>query len=397
MTDVDQSALAAVAPRRAVTRSTTGCVTALLVALTSPPARSQVVLNAMPVSFTIETYGNATAGVTREADTIRGPSPDAASFDGAARVLARIAILNGPDIGARVVAEGTTNNVHVSEASLLLFGSAGRLEFGKRMGLPDVLSGYAPNSFTFATAEFGPPTGRTLDPGGGLQTQFLHSAVRARVEPLANRGVTASLFNDESTKILYVLPKRNGWLGGVSFSTDAEDPRFDHLTQIGLVHESYWHQNIWRWGGTYAHARANQTGDAAGLRDLNSASFGTSVTLDDSLDIGLSASYDGTSGTSRVAPDNGTSPAWGATVSLNYNTGPWTFGGYYQQARAPAAGSQAGNDRLSAFEVGASYRFTTRIRLYGAWFLYDLTSDRGGSDPIAGSGSVLTLGLRATL
>src|SRR5882672_9687389 len=105
MTDVDQSALAAVAPRRAVTRSTTGCVTALLVALTSPPARSQVVLNAMPASFTIEAYGNATAGVTREADTIRGPSPDAASFDGAARVLARIAILNGPDIGARGAVE----------------------------------------------------------------------------------------------------------------------------------------------------------------------------------------------------------------------------------------------------------------------------------------------------
>jgi hypothetical protein len=122
---------------------------------------------------------------------------------------------------------------------------------------PDVLTGYAPNSFTFTTAAFGPPTGRTLDPGGGLQTQFLLANLRSRLEPLAARGVTASLFNDESTRILYVLPKLNGWLGGVLFSPDAEDARFDRLVQIGLVHESYWHQNIWRWGGTYAHARAH--------------------------------------------------------------------------------------------------------------------------------------------
>ena len=173
---------------------------------------------------------------------------------------------------------------------------------------------------------------------GGLQSPFLRDAVRARLEPLASHGVTASLFNDESTKILYVLPKHNGWLGGVSFAADAEVSRFDRLAQIGLVHESYWHQNVWRWGGTYAHARASQGGDGVGLRDLNSVSFGTSVTLEDSLDIGLSASYDGMSGTSRAASDNSASPAWGASASINYNTGPWTVGGYYQQARAPSGG-----------------------------------------------------------
>jgi hypothetical protein len=397
MSDIDQLVWAATARRRAITHSTVGFVAVLLFALNSPAAQTQVILNEMPISATIEAYGNATTGVMREAASIRGQTPDAVSFDGAARVLARLATLNGPNIGLRVVAEASNHDARVSEVSILLFGSAGRLEIGKRMGLPDVLTGYAPNSFTFTTAEFGPPTGRTLDPGGGLQTQFLRDAVRARLEPLASHGVTASLFNDESTKILYVLPKHNGWLGGVSFATDAEDSRFDRLAQVGLVHESYWHQNVWRWGGTYAHARANQTGDGAGLRDLNSVSFGTSVTLDDSLDIGLSASYDGKSGTSRIASDNGASPAWGATVSLNYNTGPWTIGGYYQHARASASGNQAVNDRLSAFELGASYRFTTRLRVYGAWFLYDLTNDRRGSDPIAGSGSVFTLGLRATL
>lgn len=274
----------------------------------------------------------------REAASIRGQAPDAVSFDGAARVLARLTKLDGPNIGLRVVAQASKHDARVSEVSILLFGSAGRLEIGKRMGLPDVLTGYAPNSFTFTTAEFGPPTGRTLDPGGGLQSPFPRDAVRARLEPLASHGVTESLFNDESTKILCVLPKHNGWLGGVSFAADAEVSRFDRLAQIGLVHESYWHQNVWRWGGTYAHARASQGGDGVGLRDLNSGSFGTSVTLEDSLDIGLSASYDGMSGTSRAASDSSASPAWGASASINYNTGPWTVGGYYQQARAPSGG-----------------------------------------------------------
>lgn len=401
MDNIDQPPLFAAAHGRAITRSIAGCTIALLIALISLPVQSQIVLNETPLTFTIEAYGNTTAGATTRSASTRGVAPDAVSFDGAARVLARLATLNGPDIGARAVVEGSTdsstNNIRVSEASLLFFGSAGRLEVGKRMGLPDVLSGYAPNSFTFAVAEFGPPTGRTLDPGGGLQTQFLRDAVRARVAPLAGRGVTASQFNDESTKVLYVLPKHNGWLGGGSFSTHAEDSRFDRLAQVGLVHETYWHQNVWRWGGTYAHARAKQTGDGAGLRDLDSVSLGTSVTLDDSLDIGLSATYDGKSGTSRATADNGGSPAWGATASVNYNTGPWTIGGYYQHARASAPGIQLGNDRLSAFELGASYRFTTRVRLYGAWFLYDLTNDRHVSEAIGRNGNVITLGLRATL
>src|SRR6266699_6611560 len=150
----------------------TGLIPSLLFTLTSRAAHSQVILNEMPVTFTVEGYGNATTGATREAASVRGQAPDAVLFDGAARVLARLSTVNGPDIGARVVVEGSTYHVHLIEASVLLFGSAGRLEVGKRMGLPDVLTGYAPNSFAFTKAEFGPPTGRSLDPGGGLQTQF---------------------------------------------------------------------------------------------------------------------------------------------------------------------------------------------------------------------------------
>jgi predicted porin len=155
-------------------------------------------------------------------------------------------------------------------------------------------------------------------------------------------------------------PKYKGWLAGVSFSSPhAEDPRFDRLTQAGLVHDTYWHENIWRWGGTYAHVRATTQGAETGVTDLNSISVGT--------------------------------------ASINYNSGPWTVGGYYQISRAPVAANHAGNDRLSDVEIGASYRFTTRVRLYGAWCPYGLTHDRQGSGPVTVTNSVVVVGLRAAL
>jgi len=84
-------------------------------------------------------------------------------------------------------------------------------------------------------------------------------------------------------------------------------------------------------------------------------------------------------------------------LSINYNRGPWTVGGYYQLSHGSTDAGAAIGERLSAFEVGASYRFTTRLRLYGAWFLYDLASDRRSEGPLINRGSAVTLGLRATL
>ena len=358
-------------------------------------SHSQVVISAPSWEVTFEGYANLTMGTAVRSDTAHGAAPDPVAFDGAGRVLARLVNQVGPNIGVRLVTEATNSDVDLSEASILLFGSGGRLEIGKRMGLPDVLTGYAPNSFTFTTAEFGPPTGRTLDPGGGLQTQFLRANLRSRVEPLAARGVTASLFNDESAKILYVAPKHNGWLGGASFSPNADDPRFGKLVQFGLVHESYWRQNIWRWGGTYAHAQADRIAIGASARDLDSLSLGTSITLNDSLDLGVSATYDGRGGAVEAIGD--APSAWGASASINYNSGPWTVGGYYQFSRGAVPGGSREGAHLSAFELGTSYRFTTRVRLYGAAFLYELTNDSRGRDPIRGRGATVTLGLRATL
>lgn len=349
----------------------------------------------LAAQLTVEGFGNFTAGAQTGASTA-GSHGDAWRFDGAFRILERLHLADVPDVGARVVAQRSPEKgAQISEASLLLFGQSGRLEVGKRMGLPDVLTGYAPNSFTFTNAEFGPHSGLSLDPGGGLQTAFLAPGIRSSVEALTSLGFSALLADDESAKVLYVSPRRNGFLGGVSFAPDATDPRFKQLIQAGLVHEHYWEQNVLRLGGSYSYARGVSTKRDGTVRDLHSLNLGVATTLYDSLTLGLSATYDGNSGLPYNRSDAHRTDAWGVATSINYNLGPWTWGAYYQVARAAIDG--AGLTGLRAFETGASYRWNTHVRLYAAWFHYEL--DRPAS-ALAGDsphGGVLLAGIRLAL
>ena len=356
-------------------------------------AQAQIVLNSAATQLTIEGYTNLSAA---SADRFAGARGDDTRFDAGARVLGRLRFDDLPDIGLRLAAEGDEERAELVEASVLIFGGNGRLEIGERPGLPDVLTGYAPNGFQFTSAEFGPASGPSLDPGGGLQTAFLPQALANQISPLAALGVTAALFDDRSAKILYVSPKKDGWLAGFSYADDADADAIGELLQAGLTHESYWRQNVLRWGATYAHGRA-VGGSQSKPRDLNSVGAGISLTLDDSLTFGIGASYDGRSGLPSSAAGSFASAAWGATVSVNYNRGPWTMGGYYQFATAEGNPGLARDDRLSAFEAGASYRFTTKARIYGAWYRFDFVDEDRSAGGLTDAGNVFILGLRFTL
>lgn len=338
--------------------------------------------------ITVEGYANFTAGILDLSDDARG---DDARFDGGARLLGRLRLQDWPDIGVRLAGEISDDEVRLVEASVLLFGGNGRLEIGQRPGLPDVLTGYAPNNFQFTSAEFGPASGPSFDPGGRLPTLFLPAPLARQLDPLASLGVTAALFDDRSAKILYVSPKKGGWLAGVSYSGDADDATVAELLQAGLTHETYWNQNVLRWGATYAQGRT-----ASDTTDLQSLGAGVSVILDDSLMLGLAASYDGRSRLPASATGKLASAAWGATISVNYNTGPWTVGAYYQYATAEGSPTVERNDRLAAFEAGASYRFTTRSRVYAAWYRFDFEDDDSAERPST-TGNVFAMGVRITL
>jgi hypothetical protein len=355
--------------------------------LLSPPAHSQIVLESDRAQLTVEGFANLTLATLDTTDDLQ--NLDYGRIDSGARVLGRLSLADGPMLGIRLSAEGSDENTRLTEASILLFDNHGRIEIGERMGLPDVLTGYAPNNFQFTSAEFGPASGPSLDPGGGLQTGFFRGLLAEQIGPLAGLGTTAALFDDRSAKVLYVSPKTHGWLVGASFARDADDAAVGQLLQAGITHESYRQQDTLRWGATYAHGQA-----FASERDLNSVGVGASVTLNDVWMIGLAASYDGTSRLPESSVGSFASRAWGATASVNFNSGPWTIGGYCQYATSEGNAAVAANDRLAALEVGASYRFTTKWRVYGAWYRFDFDDDERGAST---TGNVLLLGVRATL
>jgi predicted porin len=256
-----------------------------------------------------------------------------------------------------------------------------------------VLTGYAPNNFQFTSAEFGPASGPSLDPAGRLQTAFLPAALAGQLDPLIVLGGTAAFFDDQSTKLLYVSPKKRGWLAGISYAPDADDESVERLFQAGVTHESYWQQNVLRWGVTYASGRATRDP----VRDLSSVGAGVSITFDDALTFGLSASYDGRSRVPSRASGAFASAGWGGIASANYNTGPWTIGAYYHYASTEGSSLSSRDDRLSAFEAGASYRFTTKVRLYGAWYRFAFDDDDRSASGLSETSDVFMLGLRFTL
>jgi len=356
-------------------------------ALGSQATNAQAVFDAGALKATVEAYVNATGAATSGDSGQLEPETDDVRLDGAVRVLIRADRRNGPDWGLRFVAEASPErDIELAEASLLFFGAHGRLELGERQGLPDVLTGYAPNNFTFTSADFGPASGPSLDPGGGLQVSFLGAEVASQVAALSSLGFTATLADDRSWKALYVSPKTAGYLYGLSFAPDADDERFGALTQAGLTKEWYWAQNVLRVGGSWAHANGEHRQDS-----LDSFNAGSTVVIDDSLSIGIAMTWNGKSGLPIDAIDRVNT--WGVTASANYNVGRWTIGGYAQRAVGAGDASEPGADVLDAYEVGASWRYTTRLRAYVAWYSWRLDDEQA----TVRRGDMVLVGLRATL
>jgi hypothetical protein len=376
--------------------STTRLIFGLVAFVAAQSAFAQVTTQSGPLKVTVEGYANLTTDLADESSSADRRDVDELRADLAIRALGQIKLENGPDIGVRLVAESSPEDrFDLAEASILLSGSHGRLELGERQGLPDVLTGYAPNNFAFTGAEYGPASGPSLDPGGGLQHAFLPTALASELNELSTLGAFASLAGDRSTKIVYVSPKRGGFLGGLSYSPDSDDPRFGTLAQGGLVHERYWDSNILRLGGSITYAQPRGV-EAATRRELHSLNVGATLILDDDLMLGISATWNGSSGIEKFSGSSA-SDAYGLTTSLNYNHGPWTVGGYLQWASAEGDVRRAGNDQLAAAEGGVSYRFTKKLRLYAALYHFNFDDEGGQNAADRRSGNEVLFGVRATM
>jgi hypothetical protein len=310
-------------------------------------------------------------------------------------------LLLGPRVTVRGEAgTGVSDGLRIGEASLIALGSWGRLELGDRRGLPDVLTGYAPNNYQFVSAEYGPASGPSLDPDGGQQTALLDTEMAKQIVPLSGLGITASFFGDESTKLIYALPKTRGFQGGLSYAprVDGVDDRFRDLVQAGLTWESYHGQSVFRFGGTYTYADGQTRGGGALYTDnLHSISLGGSTTLNDALTLGVSATWNGDSGLTRSLVEPAfRAAAYGYAASVNYNTGSWTLGGFAQRARGEGDSAQQGRDELKALQLGVSHRSSTHLRLFAAMYLYRFEDEGGRGSRGRRNGAVPLAGIRAS-
>lgn len=370
--------------------------------LAAPAAHAQIVLTEGDWSLSNQGWINLTgAGGIASANDGIGVQGHVFT-DAALRETLRYKLGSTTNLGARVVpAVDSDGGFRIDQATGLVEGSWGRFELGRRQGLPDVLEGYAPNPYTYTSAEFGPASGTSLDPDGGLPTRFLDDALAGQINALSYLGNTPALAGDRAVKGLYVSPRLDGFIFGVAYTPDANSAPvgrgrdFRHLVQSGISYELYDGQNVYRIGTSYSFAQ----GDAR-VADLHSVSGGASATIGDWLQpgsttiVGVNVSSDADTGLVRGGNH---ATAIGVTTSANYEIGPWIAGGYYQYATAEGDVATPGRDRLHVFELGGSYRFSTKWRAYNAFYLYDFTDEGTGASAASTQGALFLMGLRATL
>lgn len=301
----------------------------------------------------------------------------------------------------------------VGEASLFVIGRFGRFEIGERAGFPQTLLGYATSEIAFTQAEFGPESGRRLDPSGRLPTAFLSGDLARRLDAVAYLGYAIRFYDNRSPKLIYVSPRFKGLYGAVSYAPRTEKPseiivarsrrlpaapgdtfgpissalKFDHLLQSALAYQHRSELADLALGLTYAFA--TPTDDDAATGDVSSLSGGVTATIQDTWTLGASATYDGLSQHGALGAQLPANP-FGTVASINYVAGAWIFGGYYQYASGVSAAEVPGRDRVQIVEIGLSYLlgdhdyfgdgYHTDIKLFGSTYYYDLNNDRAGSD-----------------
>lgn len=364
-----------------------GCWMVIVALLGAAGAVAQARLDLAGGEFTVEAYGNASAGTD-----FANRGRDGVQLDGGLRTLGLWQLRPGVRVGARVVAEGLAgldDDLAIAERSILVTGTFGRFELGRRQGLPDVLTGYAPNNFTFTGAEFGPASGLGLDPAGGLVSRYQPPAVAAALDELSVPGYATGLFYDRSPKLIWVSPKANGFLAGLSYSPDAgrSGAAQDNLLQAGLTREVYWAQNVLRLGGSWSRLRTG------GGDELHSFQAGAALTWRDDWMLGLAATS--SPDRARVPVSDWAEAGRGISVSLNYNHGPWTLGGFGQAGRSRPPGTTR-DERLAAAAAGASWRASTRARIYIGYYRFSLSGVTLDAGADARGGSLIG-GLRVTL
>ena len=314
------------------------------------------------------------------------------------------------------------------ELSVFAIGNFGRIEAGDRAGFPQSLIGFTPSEIAFTSAEFGPDSGRRLDPSGGLPTLFLPHPLADRINSLTYLGYAERFYDDRSLKLIYITPRsRSGFYGAASYTpstnissgfdlddgTKTPDTGLQDTGNLGVFRNIAQAAAVWTHrtqnvdvsaGSTYSYARGSASDPT--VRDSNSLSAGITATLHDAWTFGLSGTYDGFSAfrENATTSQSPVSP-YGIVGSANYVNGPWAFGGYYQHATANSVTPQSSRDTVNIGETGISRLvdpnhdllgagYYTDVRLFAAAYYYRFHGAEPSNVAASEDGGVFLFGVR---
>jgi hypothetical protein len=374
--------------------------------LEAQPGQFQVKLSGFG-NFNLGDTTADSAGVGSESEIEIGPQYRTQS----GIVLAGRAVLN-LQANTFAAGSGTAWSFTAPELSVFVIGPFGRIEIGDRAGFPQSLVGFTPSEIAFTAAEFGPDSG---------------------------------FYGDRSAKLIYLTPRsQSGFYGAISYTprtqrdgggfsladgartpasglADTVNARsFRNVVQAALVWNHRTEILDLSAGATFSDASATTETvshlPVAPLRRSDSLSAGVSATLYDTWTVGVSGTYDDFS-SRRAAPGafaRPTSP-YGVVTSLNYVSGPWIVGGYYQHATADSldAGAQGAagtaatlhRDSVDVGQFGVSYQADknhdllgvgryTEVKLYAGAYLYRFRGQDTAEITVDQSGAVFLLGAR---
>ena len=288
---------------------------------------------------------------------------------------------SGIQVGAQVQLEAETCGDQIDESFIWFSGSFGRFVIGSENSAAYLMM-IRPGGTLFGLG-FGDPTFRHFNIGNGVAGAGTNGAA----------GLGLVSFTSDSEKLTYFTPRLSGLQLGVFYTPDNCEENGGGIAACGGTyagfqsdHGSGQQSEVVEIGANYtrkvgsldvglsggwaaANAEATAAGaTAANTEDRDAWSIGGRLGVSG---VGVSATYVHDDMGSSVNNSDYTYFGLGASYAL----GPWTMGLEYGKFER-GTGLVAGNDGLSAIELGAKYAFGPGITMGAGVQFIDLDDSR---------------------
>jgi outer membrane protein OmpU len=313
---------------------------------------------------------------------------------------------NGLIYGYYVRIEGESSSISIDSRSinrewLYLNSSYGNVQFGAAANVATSTFGGACG--LIVPANYGPcGAPNQLGPDGDLEATLLTDPNAISINgALAKTGASGGSRPGFGTKIRYDSPSIAGFVFRASYEPDGKQRNEEQFTTdtVGAAalssstdegsgytarFQNYFETSL-TYTGTFGPI-ANMSSVVFTHADPKDITFGTAAVKPVNGTIvgtqfayagwswGVAYNWTGTSGyTNTLAQPNGAAPvkSWGWSTGVEYDTGPWQMGAWYQYARSQGSFTTNGLIELNYVGAGAAYTIAPGLKAFGEAFYYN--------------------------